>query len=254
MPSDAAALNACAQMVERGDPDRFAAAMTAPLGARARLWPLYAFNLEVARAPWVTTEPIIAEMRLQFWRDVLEETETGKPPRAHEVAAPLRALHTEAALPLAPLREMIDARRVDIARDAFATPDALWSYLQQTSGALMWASVAVLGGGDEPAARALGTAQGLANWLMAQPALREAGWQASDDTLLEPLLDHALSALKAGSSLDFRAAAPAARAAWRAQGILTRAKATPAAIAQGTLGGSEFARRTSLMWRTIRGR
>ncbi|TNF18762.1 MAG: phytoene synthase, partial [Rhodobacteraceae bacterium] len=59
---------ACAAIVEKGDPDRFASAMAAPVAARARLFPLYAFNLEVARAPWVTQEPMIAEMRLQWWR------------------------------------------------------------------------------------------------------------------------------------------------------------------------------------------
>lgn len=64
---------ACAALVARGDPDRFAAIMAAPPAARARLFPLYAFNLEVARAPWVTKEPMIAEMRLQWWRDVLAE-------------------------------------------------------------------------------------------------------------------------------------------------------------------------------------
>ena len=73
-------LAACAEMVRRGDPDRFLSAMTAPPDARAKLFPLYAFNLEVARAPWVTQEPMIAEMRLQFWRDALEEIAEGKPP------------------------------------------------------------------------------------------------------------------------------------------------------------------------------
>ena len=64
-------LAACAAMVARGDPDRFLAVMAAPVTVRARLLPLYAFNLEVARAPWVTDEALIAEMRLQWWRDVV---------------------------------------------------------------------------------------------------------------------------------------------------------------------------------------
>lgn len=252
MPSDVAALTACAEMVERGDPDRFAAAMTARPAERWRLWPLYAFNLEVARAPWVTNEPIIAEMRLQFWRDTLAEIKAGQGPRAHEVAAPLHALHDERGLPLAALLEMIDARRTDIAREPFPEPGALWSYLGQTSGALMWASVAALGGGPgEAEARALGTAQGLANWLLAQPALREAGWQASETAVLLPLIDKALGAL---TPQKYGAATPAARAAWRAKGILKRAKANPAAIDQGALGGSEFARRSSLLWRSFLGR
>ena len=65
-------LQACADLVARGDPDRFRATMAGPLAARRVLFPLYAFNIEVSRAPWVTGEPIIAEMRLQFWRYVIE--------------------------------------------------------------------------------------------------------------------------------------------------------------------------------------
>lgn len=81
-------VEACAKLVERGDPDRFLAVMAAPVAARAQLLPLYAFNLEVARAPWVTKEPMIAEMRLQWWRDVVAEAS----PRAHEVVSPFHAV------------------------------------------------------------------------------------------------------------------------------------------------------------------
>ncbi|MGR3618044.1 MAG: squalene/phytoene synthase family protein, partial [Roseovarius sp.] len=70
-------LQACADLVRRGDPDRFLATMAAPPPARRILFPLYAFNLEVARAPWMVSEPMIAEMRLQFWRDVVEEMGQG---------------------------------------------------------------------------------------------------------------------------------------------------------------------------------
>ena len=76
-----------AETLSRGDPDRFAALLAMPPAARDRLLPLYAFNLEIARAPWVTAEPVIAEMRLQWWRDTVAEIGEGRPPRAHEVAA-----------------------------------------------------------------------------------------------------------------------------------------------------------------------
>ena len=85
---------ACAGLVERGDPDRFRTVMAAPIEQRPILFALYAFNVEVARAPWVTQETMIAEMRLQFWRDVLEEISAGKAPRRHEVATPLAEILT----------------------------------------------------------------------------------------------------------------------------------------------------------------
>ena len=82
-------LTACAQLVETGDPARFAAVMAAPVAVRAKLFPLYAFNIEVSRAPWVTQEPMIAEMRLQWWRDALEEIRERGVVRRHEVVARL---------------------------------------------------------------------------------------------------------------------------------------------------------------------
>ena len=90
-------LIACAQMVERADPDRFRALMATPVAARAKLFPIYAFNIEAARAPWVTQETMIAEMRLQWWRDALEEIRSGATVRRHEVVTPLAGLAARAA-------------------------------------------------------------------------------------------------------------------------------------------------------------
>ncbi|MCA3454148.1 MAG: squalene/phytoene synthase family protein, partial [Rhodobacter sp.] len=92
---------ACAALVQRGDPDRFMAVMAAPVAARAPLLVLYAFNLEVARAPWVTQEAMIAEMRLQWWRDTVAAMAGPGPVRAHEVATPLAEVVRARRLPLA---------------------------------------------------------------------------------------------------------------------------------------------------------
>ncbi|MFQ5437406.1 MAG: squalene/phytoene synthase family protein, partial [Paracoccaceae bacterium] len=78
-------MDACAAIVARGDPDRFLAAMSAPLWARERLLPLYAFNVEVARAPWVTSEPRLAEMRLAWWRGEVVKIGSGAGRFDHEV-------------------------------------------------------------------------------------------------------------------------------------------------------------------------
>lgn len=247
-------VQACAEIVERGDPDRLAVAMTAPVADREVLFPLYAFNLEIARAPWLTAEPLIAEMRLQFWRDVLDEIEAGVPPRAHEVAAPLTAAIRARRIPLAPLRAMIEVRRADIARTPFVAPAALWSYLEEGAGGLMQASVVALGGTDTPAVRALGRAQGLASWLEAQPGLIAHGWRAFDAGYYPAMIARALEELAGIGGRDFGPATPAARAGWRARGILRRAAADPAAIAEGRLTESEFARRGALLWKALRGR
>ncbi len=248
-------LEACAELVSRGDPDRFLAAMAAPPEARERLFPLYAFNLEVARAPWVSAEPMIGQMRLQFWRDVLAEIGAGAAPRAHEVVRPLAEVVRRDGLPLAPLDEMARARWADLERAPFADAGALGDYLAATAGSLMWASVAALGGeeGLEAPARAVGRASGLAGWLLAVPELEARGWPARPEGLAD-LIGTAREDLARARAARFGPALPAIRAAWRAPAVLARAARTPEAIAAGGLEGSDFARRGSLLVKTLTGR
>ncbi|MCA2010113.1 squalene/phytoene synthase family protein [Cereibacter sphaeroides] len=255
---DASQINACAALVENGDPDRFLAAMAAPVDVRGALFTLYAFNLELARAPWVTQEPLIAQMRLQFWRDVIALEEF----KAHEVAAPLQEL-VKNGLPVAPLAAMIDAREVEIGTSApFDDDAALWSYLEGTGGALMQATVAALGGGaalSEPA-MALGTAQGLANYLMAIPALEGAGRHPLPDGRPEQVAALAAEGLRRLSVADSdlrkapKAVRPALRAAWRAKGLLQQAQRDPGAVGAGTLGSAEIMRRGGIILRVLLGK
>ncbi len=161
-------LIACAGIVERGDPARFRTVMAAPVQAREVLFPLYAFNVEVSRAPWVTAEPMIAEMRLQWWRDALEEIAGGGAVRRHEVVTPLAGVLTPEQAQL--LDELVAARSWDCYKDPFEDAAHLGRYLQQTSGHLM-AVAADLLNGPEAAARKAGYALGVANWLRAIPAL-----------------------------------------------------------------------------------
>lgn len=166
-------LQACADIVAKGDPIRFRAAMAAPVAARRVLFPLYAFNVEVSRAPWVTKEPMIAEMRLQWWRDVLEEIAQGKQVRRHEVVdALVPILDAEAAQTLDLL---VQARRWDIYSDPFEDDDHFWQYLERTSGLLMWISARALGAKEETMVRNHGTAAGMARLLVATPALIKSG-------------------------------------------------------------------------------
>lgn len=247
-------LAACAALVEKGDPDRFLATMTGDAAARARLFPLYAFNLEIARAPWVASEPMIGQMRLQFWRDTLDEIAQGAPARAHEVAAPLTDVLRETGLEPGTLDAMVVARWADLDRAPFADAEALERYLAETAGNLMWAAVQALGGAAalETPARAVGLASGLAGWLLAAPELDARGWQALPDDI-DALRVKALAALALARRTRFGPALPAVRTAWRAEAVLRRAT-DEAAIRAGQLGGSEFARRGSLLVKSLTGR
>jgi phytoene/squalene synthetase len=249
---------ACAALVERGDPDRFLAVMAAPVPARARLFPLYAFNLEVARAPWVTKEPLIAEMRLQWWRDVVAEDR----PRAHEVAGPLHTLIGEANLPVAVLDRLIAARRRDVHPEPFEDAGEVADYLEDTAAGMMWLAVRALGAGPdcEAAARDIGWAAGLAGYLRAVPDLRPRGrvpLPDTEDAAIAALARQGLARLAAGRrgvGRMPRAARPATLAAWQAGGLLGQIAADPGRVAEGAVGLSEFRRRGGLLWASLRGR
>ena len=256
-PPDSQTTMACAALVERADPDRFAATMAANPDLRPKLWPLYAFNIEVARAPWVSQQPLIAEMRLQFWRDTL----TAATPRAHDVAAPLHALITQTP-GLAPLLDtVIQARHHDITREPFASNTAFDAYIEHSSATLMWAAAKTLGAAQEAetAFRALGWATGLATYLRAVPDLTARGLQplpdASPDairTLAAEGLNH-LAIARAQRHL-MGAAFPAALPGWQAAGLLKMAHQNPHRVAEGSLALSQFNRHAQLIWAATTGR
>lgn len=247
---------ACAALVEKGDPDRFLAAMAAPVPARAALFPLYAFNLEIARAPWVTAEPMIAEMRLQWWCDAVAEAAAGRV-RAHEVMTPLADVIRARDLPVTLFEEMAEARRQDIWAEPMG-PEALEGYLDATGGALMALGVRALGvQGQDAGARAVGRAGAAAAFLRALPELAARGKAplAEDrPEALAALARRALGWLQEGRCAGLpRAAAPALRAAWLAGPALRRAAADPARVAEGRLQPSEAARRWGLLRRALAG-
>ena len=253
-------LQACADLVARGDPDRFRATMAAPVPTRAVLFPLYAFNIEVSRAPWVTAEPAIAEMRLQFWRDTVEEIAAGKPPRAHEVAAPL----ADAIPPdlIGALDALIAARRWDIYSDPFADRAAFDAYLDATAATLVTVGARTLGApaDAEPVLRDAGWAHGLASFLRAIPALEAAGrvpLVEGTPQAVRDLADEGLARLaraRAGRGRVPRAAAPALYAGWRSEGVLRAARDIPERVIEGKLDSSEFAARLGLMRLSLTGR
>jgi len=251
-------LNACADLVRRGDPDRFLAAMAAPVAARRVLFPLYAMNVEVSRAPWVTQEAIIAEMRLQWWRDALEEIAKGGAVRRHEVVSPLAVV-----LPAAQaqgLDDYVAVRQWDIYRDPFEDEAEFDRYIDQSAGGLMWAGAAALGEAEECVARDLGYAAGVANWLRAVPELETRGRVPLIDGTpkgVQALAEKALDRLSdaRGRRKDVSPAArPALLAGWEAGTILKQARRDPARVAQATLGQSDARKRLALMARAASGR
>lgn len=167
-------LETCTEMVRTQDPDRFGAALVAAPEDRPALITLYALNLEIARAPFQSAEPMLAEIRLQWWHDRLAEMARGTPPPLHDVLTPLWDSWGSKVAELVPLTE---ARRRDCAREPFTDPQAVVSYIDGTAGQLMWQAARHLGAPTASrrvvADHALGA--GLVAWLRALPRLQPLG-------------------------------------------------------------------------------
>lgn len=250
-------LHTCAALVERADPERFRAAMVAPVAARAVLFPLYAFNVEVSRAPWVTQEPMIAEMRLQWWRDVLEEIAGGGPVRGHEVVDALKAVLDPEAARL--LDRLVAARRWDIYSDAFADAADLDDYIDATAGHLMWTAARLLGGAAEVPVRDFAFASGVSNLFRAIPQLQDKGrkplvegTQAGVTAFAAAAMDR-LDRAKAARTAVSKHAASALYAGYAARPVLRQVLRDPSAVAAGALDLTSFAHSSRLLHVTLRG-
>ncbi|WP_299148376.1 squalene/phytoene synthase family protein [uncultured Tateyamaria sp.] len=227
---------ACARIVEQGDPDRFRTVMAAPVTARAVLFPIYAMNVEISRAPWVTQEAMIAEMRLQWWRDALEEIAAASAVRKHEVTTPLAQILTPAQAKM--LDESVAARRWDIYREPFEDEAHLDAYIDQTAGHLMWTASAALGAPAEAESdvRDLAFAAGMAAFLRAVPALAAAGRIPLLDGTYKGLIALAKRARARITRPHLpKAARPALWPAIGAAKVLDQVIGTPQVVSEGTL-------------------
>lgn len=166
-------LQACRDLVAQNDADRFLPIRSMPEKVQAKLLPILALNIEVSRAPWLTEEAMIAEMRLQWWRDALEEISEGKEVRRHEVTTPLaEVLSPEIAREL---DGFVAARRWDIYRDPFENAEHQEEYIRKTGGLLMWAMATTLGAKNKDAILRFGMCVGVAGFLRAVPDLEARG-------------------------------------------------------------------------------
>jgi len=156
-PSEGSDLDA---LVRRVDPDRWLSSrFIADPGLRADVTAIYAYDHELARARRVASNPLLAEIRLAWWREALDEIYQGRPVRRHPTAQALAAAVARHALPRDPLEAMIDARIRELNP---ADHDAL-QWAGDTAGSAAVLAARILDpAGPADAARAAGAAWALA--------------------------------------------------------------------------------------------
>ena len=164
-----ASLSPLGALLRRRDPDQFFTALFAPPTRRDALFALYAFDTELSRARAVTQEPMIALIRLAWWREVVEGA-----PRSHEVATPLAAAVSAGLLDRADLLGVIAAREIEAEGEIPTLPD--WrAWLEAGAGGIAVAAGRLLGAPEPEALRPLGAAWGAARVLRGIPLLARQG-------------------------------------------------------------------------------
>jgi len=101
-------------LVRSADRDRFVAALFAPEPARTDLLALLAFDHELARTRLVTREPMLARIRLEWWREAVVEAASTAKPRAQPIVESLSEMVRRRALAPERLTALIDAREEEV--------------------------------------------------------------------------------------------------------------------------------------------
>ena len=162
----------CLALVREHDPDRYIASLYAPEALRPGLFALYAFSHEIARVREQVSEPLPGEVRLQWWRDVLEAGPDAPAP-GHPVAQALLDTVRRFRLPIGPLSGLIEARVFDLYDDPMPSLSDLEGYAGETASALIRLACLVLGQGRDPggatAAGHAGVAYALCGLMRAFP-------------------------------------------------------------------------------------
>ena len=268
-----------AEIVRRFDPELFHAALFATEPARERLMVLYAFDVELsraaARADRTEQGPIIAEMRLQFWRDTVAEAFSDAEPRGHEVAGPLVGLIRETPLNRDLLDGLIDARSMELSAPFDRREFDRW--IASRFGGLTQLAAMALGASDGRVPALVGRALGLAfalrlaapmavqSRLFLLPELTDAersslvrgettgSLRAKAAALAEEGLA-ALSEARGGRERLPRAAVPALLPAWRAELDLQAVIRPDFDLAHGFPDPSRARRALTLAMRAVTGR
>jgi NADH dehydrogenase [ubiquinone] 1 alpha subcomplex assembly factor 6 len=161
-----------AELVRRHDRDRYLTALFAPADRRGAVLALYAFNHEIAKTRETVSEPLLGRIRLQWWREAVDEAYAGGAVRAHEVMTPLVDAIRVHGLSREHFDAMIDARELDLADEPPQSLSALEAYCAATSGRLQRLVLEALGVREESAAKAadeIGIAYALAGLIRAIP-------------------------------------------------------------------------------------
>lgn len=115
---------------------------------------LYAYDHELRRATRIASKPLLAEIRLTWWGEVLDQIYGGAPVRLHPTAQALAAAVARRDLPRAPLEGALEARLFALGDDSASGEPEAAEHITEAAALALDPAV------DREAARMLGRAWG----------------------------------------------------------------------------------------------
>ena len=169
------------------DRDRYLACLLLGEEKAHAIAPIYAFNAEIARVRDTVREPLPGEIRMQWWRDILNGEKSSEAD-AHPIAKELMRTISDHRLPVATFQNLIDARVFDLYDDPMADVITLEGYAGETASALIQLASLVLdpaaAKNSAEAAGHAGIAQAIAGLLLLMPIHRHRGQVYVPQTVL----------------------------------------------------------------------
>ncbi|XP_076470134.1 NADH dehydrogenase (ubiquinone) complex I, assembly factor 6-like [Babylonia areolata] len=161
----------CMNLVKKHDYENYLCCLLLPKQVQRAGFAVRAFNVEVAQVRDVVSEKTTGVMRMQFWKDAVENLLQGAPPQT-PVAVELAGAARYFKLSKRHFTNIIEARAEQLETDGFRTIEEVEKYAENTASSLHYLMLECLGVKNihaDHAASHLGKAQGLTTLLRALP-------------------------------------------------------------------------------------
>ncbi|KAI1811491.1 squalene/phytoene synthase [Poronia punctata] len=145
----------CVAQLRQSDYDSYLIRNFVPKSKRDAYDAFRALNLELVRLPELVSNPAIGQLRMQFWRDAINNTFVGRPPKEpimillSDVLSRLGETSTSSRGSPSSLKfwlfRLLNTRERHMDNRPFATINALEDYAENTYATIMYSTLAALG-------------------------------------------------------------------------------------------------------------
>jgi len=156
---DAETVKYCMAIVRERDIDRYLATLFLPAEVRPDIYGLFAFDAEITHIRDMIKEPMMGEIRLQWWRDIISGDRAGEATN-NPIASALMATIDAYDLPSMGFDNYLKAKVFDLYNDPMPDMGSFEGYAGETASFLFYQAATILGRSSAPKTDALADSAG----------------------------------------------------------------------------------------------